>query len=315
MQIIGIDELRPLLHRGKVIHAVRQALIWQAQGKVQSPLPGQLLFRQPPGDCHIKYGHVAGSMHFAIKVATGFYENPKLGLPSNHGLVLVFDATTGAPALMFKDDGWLTAWRTAAAAAIAAATLAPTNVTAIGVLGTGLQASLALEWLPDTLGDKPFVVWGRDHAKARALADQASSAGRQAIAVERIDHLLERCNVVVTTTPSAAPLFTAEQVQPGTHLVGLGADSPGKQELPAEIFRRAAFILTDDHAQCLDHGDFGMAVRAKAVAEDADIMLGHILDGTATATRLANSITVVDLTGIAAEDIAIAGLFSEMLRV
>ena len=315
MQIIDIDQLRPLLHRGRVIEAVRQALIWQAQGKVQSPLPGQLVFRQPPGDCHIKYGHVTGSRHFAIKVATGFYDNPKLGLPSNHGLVLVFDALTGVPTLLLKDDGWLTAWRTAAATAVAASTLGPAEVTSVGVVGTGLQASLALEWLPDTLGDKPFVVWGRDYAKAIALAAHASSAGRRAIAVEHVAELLEHCNVVVTATPSATPLFTADQVRPGTHIVALGADSPGKQELPTELFRLASVILTDDHAQCLDHGEFGTAVRAKAVADNADVMLGHVLAGTVKLTRHPSSITVVDLTGIAAEDIAIAGVFSELLKV
>ena len=315
MQIIEVDELKPLLHRGKVIEAVRQALIWQAQGKVQSPLPGQLLFREPPGDCHIKYGHVAGGSHFAIKVASGFYDNPKLGLPSNQGLVLVFDSRTGVPALLLKDDGWLTAWRTAAATAVAASTLGPAEVTTVGIIGTGLQASLALEWLPDTLGDKPFVVWGRDHAKAVSLAGEASSAGRRAIAVEQVAELLERCNVVVTATPSVTPLFTAEQVRPGTHIVALGADSPGKQELPSELFRLASVIMTDDHAQCLDHGDFGAAVRANAVADNADVMLGHVLAGTVKLTRRASSITVVDLTGIAAEDIAIAGVFSELLKV
>jgi len=315
MQIIEINELRPLLHHGKVIDAVRQALIWQAQAKVQSPLPGQLLFRQPPGDCHIKYGHVAGASHFAIKVATGFYDNPKLGLPSNQGLVLVFDAHTGVPTSLLKDDGWLTAWRTAAATAVAASTLGPAEVTMVGVIGTGLQASLALEWLPDTLGDKPFVVWGRDHAKAVALAADASSAGQRAIAVEHVAELLEHCNVVITATPSTMPLFTADQIQPGTHIVALGADSPGKQELPTELFRLASVILTDDHAQCLDHGDFGTAVRAKVVADNADIMLGHVLAGTVKLTRHPSSITVVDLTGIAAEDIAIAGVFSELLKV
>jgi len=174
---------------------------------------------------------------------------------------------------------------------------------------------LALEWLPDTLGDKPFVVWGRDYAKAVALAAQASSAGRRAIAVAHVAELLERCNVVVTATPSATPLFSADQVRPGTHVVALGADGPGKQELPAELFRRAAIILTDDHAQCLDHGDFGTAVRAQAVAENADVMLGQVLAGSVKLARHPNSISLVDLTGIAAEDIAIAGVFSELLRV
>jgi len=67
--VIGIDELRPLLNRSRVLAAIRQALIWQAEGNVQSPLPGQLLFDKPHGDCHIKFGHVAGSRTFAIKVA------------------------------------------------------------------------------------------------------------------------------------------------------------------------------------------------------------------------------------------------------
>ncbi len=311
--IVGIEELRPLLDRQQVLAAVRQALIWQAEGKVQSPLPGQLLFKEPHGDCHIKYGHVAGSATFAIKVATGFYGNPARGLPANHGLVLIFDAGTGAPKALLKDDGWLTAWRTAAATAIAAATLAPAEAGAIGVIGTGLQASLALEWLPDTLGDRPCLVWGRDLAKATRLAARAANAARPVTPVARIEELLERCNIIVTATPSAVALFAADGVRPGTHLVAVGADSPGKQELPTALFRCAAHVLVDDLAQCLDHGDFGTAVRAGAIDAGAGLLLGAVLNGTALPKRAPADITIVDLTGIAVEDIAIAGLFSELL--
>jgi ornithine cyclodeaminase len=311
--VIGIDELRPLLNRSRVLAAIRQALIWQAEGNVQSPLPGQLLFDKPHGDCHIKFGHVAGSRTFAIKVATGFYENAKRGLPVNHGLILIFDPETGAPAVLLKDDGWLTAWRTAAATAIAAATLAPADIHEIGIIGTGLQASLAIEWLPDTLGDHPFVVWGRSAAKVKALVDSAASIGRRVVAVERVEEVLARCNVLVTATPSTSPLFGADLVRSGAHVIGVGADSPGKQELPVELFTRAAHVLTDDHAQCLDHGDFGVAVRAGAVRPDVDVMLGMLLSGTVRRSRAPGDITIVDLTGIVVEDIAIAGLFSELL--
>jgi ornithine cyclodeaminase len=314
LDIVGIDALRPLLDRGRVIAAVRQALIWQSEGKVQSPLPGQLLFAEPHGDCHIKYGHVAGSPTFAIKVATGFYDNPRLGLPVNHGLILVFDALTGAPRVLIKDDGWLTAWRTAAATAIAAATLAPATIREVGVVGTGLQASLALEWLPETLGGRSCVVWGRSAAKAAALAATLGGAGRRVRAVSGLDELLQACDIVVTTTPAEAALFAAARVRPGMHFVGVGADSPGKQELPAGLFARAAHVLTDDHAQCLDHGDFGAAVRAGAVSDTADVMLGSVLSGAIALTRRPGDVTVVDLTGIAVEDIAIADLFSDLLR-
>ena len=313
LRTISLDRIRPLLDRRKVIDAVRAALIWQAQGRVQSPLPGQLLFSQPPGDCHIKFGHVQGRSTFTIKVATGFYENPAVGLPVNHGLVLVFDAATGAPRVLFDDEGWLTAWRTAAAAAIAAHVAAPATPTPIGVVGTGLQANLAIEWMPETLGARSFVVWGRTLEKAKRMAKEHTAAGRDVRAVARLDDLFEACRLVVTATPSTEPLFTAEQIRPGTHLVALGADSPGKQELPAAAFARAAHIYTDDSTQCVDHGDLGAAVRASVVGDDCDVMIGHVLSGHPTGRRRPNDITIADLTGIAAEDIAIAGLFSDLL--
>ncbi|MBS0393104.1 MAG: ornithine cyclodeaminase [Proteobacteria bacterium] len=312
LDIVGIERLRPLLDRRRVLAAVRDALVWQSQGLVQSPLPGQLQFREPPGDCHIKFGHVAGADTFAVKIATGFYENAARGLPSNHGLVLVFDARTGAPRVLLQDEGWLTAWRTAAATALAAQVLAPATG-AIGVVGTGLQASLALEWLPETLGDRPCLVWGRDAGRAVALAAAASRAGRAVVAVASLEELLERSGVVVTATPSSAPLFPAGSVRPGTHLVALGADSPGKQELPTDLFAGAAHVLVDDLAQALDHGDFGAAVRAGSVAAERAVPLGAVLSGRVRLQRARDDISIVDLTGIAAEDIAIAALFCQLL--
>lgn len=311
--IVGIDELRPLLDRRKVIDAVRKALILQAEGRVQSPPPGHLLFERPHGDCHVKFGHVAGSRLFAVKVATGFYDNPKIGLPVNNGLILVLDANTGVPRVIFEDDGWLTAWRTAAATTLAAAALAPREIEEIGIVGTGLQARLAIEWLPEMLGDRPFAVWGRNERKTRAFASEFTGHGKDIRPVSTAEELLSRCNLVITATPSQVALFDSDLVRPGTHLVGVGADGPGKQELPVELFSRTAHITTDDHAQCLDHGDFGCAVRAGVVAENSDVMLGDLLSGRVAPSRRAEDITIADLTGIAAEDVAMAELFESAL--
>jgi len=314
-RMIGIDSVLPVLDRCEVIAAVRSALIWHADGSVQSPAPGQLLFTEPPGDCHIKFGHVTGSSSFVVKIASGFYRNAALGLPVNNGMVVVIDARTGAPQVLFKDDGWLTAWRTAAAAAISAAILAPHPIKEIGVLGTGLQASLALEWLPETLGPQRFVVWGRSDTKARELADAAVSRGTRAATVARIEEIFDRCNIVITTTPASMPLFSSDLVQAGTHLVGIGADGPNKQELPAELFARASCVLVDDRAQCLAHGDFGAAVRSGAIESYAAVMIGDILAGRISVARSPKDITIVDLTGLAVQDIAIANLFLQLLGV
>jgi ornithine cyclodeaminase len=311
IEIVDIDRLRPHMDMPKIIIAVREALIQQAEGKVQSPLPGQLLFDEPRGDCHIKYGHVAGAARFAIKIATGFYDNPKLGLPVNHGLILIMNAKTGAPEVILKDDGWLTAWRTAAATALAAQALAPKNISAIGVIGTGLQAGLAAKWVCHLLGPHPIRVLGRTLKKSVTFAANLSANDASAVATSK--DLFAQCNLVITATPSDTALFEANIVNPGTHLVAIGADSPGKQELPTALFARAKHILADDLAQSLDHGDFGTAVRSGSVAAEKAILLGHVLSGRTVIQRGVDDVTIADLTGIAAEDIAIANYFSEAL--
>lgn len=88
----------------------------------------------------------------------------------------------------------------------------------------------------------------------------------------------------------------------------IAADNPGKQELDAALFARAAVIMVDDHGQCVHHGDLGHAVRGGLVAEDADIALGAVLAGERPGRTSETDITIVDLTGIAAEDMAVAGL-------
>ena len=314
IEVIDAAALHPLLDRRAVLEVVRAALIAHARGQVQSPLPGQLLFPQAHGDCHIKFCAATGAARFIVKVATGFYENPRRGLPVNNGLVAIFDAATGAPSVIFAEEGWLTAWRTAAATALAAQALAPPAISAIGLIGTGLQASLATEWLPETLGAHELIVHGRNPDKAEQLAARVRSRGGQARRARDVAEVLAAANVVVTATCSERPLFSVQQVSRGTHLVALGADGPGKQELPHGLFAQASVVATDDHEQCLRFGELGTAVREGAYPEDRAVLLGHLLSGEVRVGRGDQDITIADLTGIAAEDLAIAELFARRLE-
>jgi ornithine cyclodeaminase len=119
--------------------------------------------------------------------------------------------------------------------------------------------------------------------------------------------------VAISCTPSAAPIISDAMVRPGTHIVALGADSPGKVELDPQLVARADRIATDDHAQCLDHGDFGFAVRAGFLAEDADLSFGEVLAGTVQLRRRETDVTIIDLTGLPAQDVAITSLACEKL--
>lgn len=294
------------------MRAVRDALIRHAQGQVVSPSPGQLLFSDPPGDCHIKYGRFIDGPYFVIKIATGFYMNPSKGLSTNNGMVLVFDAQTGETKAILQDEGWLTSWRTAAAGALAAVAGAPAQISGLGVIGTGHQAELQALWSAAALGIESVTVWGRKPELAARLADRLRSVGQKASAVSTVKEVFDRCNVVVSCTPSAEAIIPSSVVRAGTHLVAIGADSPGKQELDPLIFRRARVVMVDDLRQCADHGDLSYALRESMIATDDVVLLGSVLAGLVPGRHTEEDITLVDLTGVAAQDIAIATLAVDM---
>ncbi|RED52197.1 ornithine cyclodeaminase [Aestuariispira insulae] len=308
LAVIPKDRITAVLREKDILEATRQALIAQAEGHVKAPPPGQLMFEAANGDCHIKYGAIQGADTFAIKVATGFYDNPGQGLPVTCGLILVMDARTGRPLLLLDDEGWLTNMRTAAAGALAAHAAAPAQISALGIIGAGEQAYLQARWTARLMGIENIHVWARRPEQAGALSQQLSQEGFQAKASPNTADLLQSCNLVITCTPAKAPLFPASEVRPGSHIVAMGADSPGKQELDPTLFARADTVLCDSLDQCLDHGDFGHAVRAGHVPETKATELGHILSRQTAGRTAPDQITIADLTGLAAQDIAMADL-------
>jgi len=308
LPVIPLETIQASLTEAEILDAVKGALIAQARGEVNSPPPGMLMLSDPKGECHIKYGHLDGNDTFVIKIACGFYDNPKMGLSANSGLMLVLDARTGVPVCILDDKGWLTNARTAAAGALAARAGAPSNVTTVGIVGTGEQAELQAKWTCRLLGITSVTVFGRTASHVRDYVERMQRDGFSVTVAPDIPSLMKSCNLVITTTPSTAALIMAGDVRPGTHIVAMGADNPGKQELDAALFARAAVIMVDDHDQCVHHGDLGHAVRGGLVPENADIALGAVLAGERPGRTSETDITIADLTGIAAEDMAVAGL-------
>jgi ornithine cyclodeaminase len=285
-----------------VIAAVEAGFLAFSRHEVISPGSGSLLFPNPPGDAHIRYGYLKGAPTFVVKVASSFYDNPKLGLPSSNGLMLVFDARTGATKAILLDEGYLTDLRTAAAGAVAARYLAPKRVSSIGIVGAGIQARMQLDLLRHVTDCRQAVVWARDPAKAREFKVE----GFDVAVTDSVGDVLKRCNLVVTTTPSSQALLLAKDLRPGTHITAVGADQLGKQELDPQIFARADIRAVDSRVQCFDHGDSAFALKAGLVAEHQFIEIGEIVARPALGRKDEGQITVADLTGLAVQDIQIA---------
>ena len=118
----------------------------------------------------------------------------------------------------------------------------------------------------------------------------------------------------MTTTPSQSPLIFAADLKPGHHIVAMGSDSPGKIELDPAVLQRADVILTDDYEQCLHHGEFGHAVRAGLIKDGKGISFGEILLNPSILRLNEKSISVVDLTGLGAQDLAISSMVYDKIR-
>ena len=300
LRVVGPDAIRAMATPDLVIPAVRQALIDHARGRVTSPPPGHLSFTDPPGDCHIKFGRAQASDLFVIKVATGFYDNPRRGLASSNGLMLVLSAQTGAPLALLADEGWLTDTRTAAAGALAVEACMPGGAEVLGVLGAGTQAALQARWIGAHNRLATVVIWSRALSAAQRLAGELQAAGLNATAVDSPAQVAARSDVLVTCTPARAPLLQVSELGRVRLIIAMGADTPGKRELDPALIDRADRIVCDDIANCLDHGE----IQGRDIPASKLETLGSRLDNPRnTSARL----VVVDLTGLPAQDIAVAG--------
>lgn len=315
MHVFSREQIETVLASIDLIPLIEEGFVAYSDGRAVIPPVGELTFEQPPGDVHIKYGYIKGGEYYVIKIASGFYENPKRDLPSSDGLMLLFRQETGESVAVLLDQGLLTDIRTAAAGAIAAKYLAPKNVGRIGIMGTGTQARLQLEYLRGIVDCNRAVVWGRGDEQLRRFKDDMARQGFEIQTTRQAGDVGESCNLIVTTTPATAPLLLVDQINCGTHITAMGSDTPGKQELDAGILARADVVIADSKSQCLIRGEIANAVEAGLLGEDEFDELGSVIAGNAPGRTSDEQITVADLTGVAVQDMQIAkAVYEELLE-
>ena len=246
-----------------------------------------------------------------IKIASGFYENPQLGLSSSDGLMLVFDQKTGQLAGILLDEGHLTNVRTAVAGAVVAKYLAPDKVHRIGIVGSGTQARLQLAYLKNVTACRDVLVWSRSPGELPPYQQEMSGQGFQVETTSQAADILRSCNLVVTTTPATEPILQVGDLQAGTHITAVGSDTPEKQELEAAILARADLVVADSIPQCLARGEIYQAIKAGQLVKEQLVELGDIIVGKSAGRTSEDQITVADLTGVAVQDIQIASMVYE----
>ncbi|MFT7287316.1 MAG: ornithine cyclodeaminase [Halieaceae bacterium] len=292
----------------EALECIAQGFLALAAGGVVMPPILSLPVAAANGEIDVKSAYIPGLGSIAVKVSTGFYNNPLLGLPSSSGLMVLLSAATGQPEAVLLDNGYLTDLRTAAAGALAARVLSREDASTVCVVGTGIQARLQLQALLLVRPIQRVVFWGRDHQKALAAAAEVQDAlALQACAEREIHKAIAQADIVVTATPSTSPLLKAEWLRPGMHVTAVGADGHGKCELEPACLVRADLYVPDRLAQTRIRGELAAAIAVGRVSEQAKFPeLGAVLAGSAPGRTAAQQITIADLTGTGAQDTAIA---------
>jgi ornithine cyclodeaminase len=299
--------------------AVERAFRLYAKGEAELPNVIHLDVPEYRGEIHIKAGYLHGGEYYALKAASGFPGNPALGLSTGNGMVIVFDARTGAPSAILLDNGYITDLRTAAAGAVAAKYLAREKVVTVAIVGTGIQARLQ----PRVLGlVRPFRalrIWGRRPEAAAQCAreleeTQALPSGCVTAVAGSVEAAVRDADIVITVTASHTPLVRAEWLARGALVIAVGSDGADKQEVDVGVLHAATRVVADSLPQCRRIGEIHHALDAGILDETHVTELGRIVNGAAPGRLGHDELIVCDLTGVGVQDVAAASLVVQRAR-
>ena len=308
-----LDQIKQVVAKLDVTKYIEEGFVAYSQGRVVVPPVGELIFENPPGDVHIKYGYIKDDDYFAIKIASGFYENFKIDLPASDGLILLFSQRDGTLASILLDECYLTNVRTAVAGQVVAKYMAPSKIGCIGVFGTGAQGRMQVEYLKPVIDCRDIIVWGLPQDNFGTYKRDMEKLGYTVQTTLDAGEVTEKCRLIITATPSKTPLIDVKQIKPGTHITAMGSDTHQKQELDSKILQSADIVVADSIEQCLSRGEISKALQAGLVKKEDLIELGDVIAGRQPGRTSDEQITVADLTGVAVQDIQIAKAVHEAL--
>lgn len=289
--------------------AVAEGFTRLAEGRAFAPPVVCMLFPEHNGEVDIKTASIEGLDSFAVKVASGFFDNPRKGLPYGGGMMILMSAETGFLQALLADNGYLTDLRTGLAGAIAAAHLAPQTVTTAGVIGSGTQARYQIRGLKLVRDFARLVVYGVINDEVQRYAEEMErELGVTVTVAATPESVVRESEFVVTTTPAREPYLEAQWLQPGVHVTCMGADMEDKQELQADCFGLADVVACDRISQCRVIGELHHALDAGAIDETEVVEVGELTGGRRPGRRSDDQITICDLTGVGVQDTAIARL-------
>ncbi|HEX6626763.1 MAG TPA: ornithine cyclodeaminase family protein [Gemmatimonadaceae bacterium] len=311
MLVLDGQQVRQLLDMLDCIDAVERAFRNRAMGSVaRSAVAGVEL---PTGKLHAKLATLDLARRYAVaKVNANLPGNPgERGLPSIQGVALLFDAATGTP-LAAMDSGPLTSIRTAATSAVAARWLALPNAFCLAMIGCGIQARAHVSAMLHVRPIRQIRAFDANRTTAEEFCREMKTIHNlECQAFEDSPTAARSSQIVVTSTPSQRPILDDGDVEAGTFIAAVGADSEHKQEISVSLLRSAE-VIVDDIDQCTKIGDLHHAITAGVVTPaDVRASLDQVVSQQVRGRLDNREIIIFDSTGVAIEDAAAAAVVYE----
>ena len=155
---------------------------------------------------------------------------------------------------------------------------------------------------------KAYIYDISEDAVKKFIAEMGPKLNLEIIPAASPDELM-KCDILVTATSSATPLFDGNKVKEGTHINGIGSHTPTARELDTAIVKRSKFVGDSREACFKEAGDIMIPVNAGEIPmEHFYAELGELITGKKPGRVNNNEITLFKSNGLAIQDAATAKL-------
>jgi len=310
VRIVTAEEIDRVLSYGALIDALREAF----RGQIEAPSRHHHTVPQPGADATLLIMPAWTNAippiqrYLGCKLVTVFPDNVAAGKPSVYGSYFLMSGETGEP-LAILDGRKLTAWRTAAASALAATFLARDDATHLLMVGAGALAPHLVRAHAAIRPLKRVTVWNRTRHRAVATAFGLATSGIEIEVVDDLEPAVREADIVSCATLASTPLIDGNWLKKGAHLDLVGGFTPKMREADDRAIKRAR-VFVDTRAGALkEAGDIVQPIRRKVLdRDDIEAELSELCDGTSKGRKTAGEITLFKSVGTAIEDLAAAVL-------
>lgn len=307
MRIVTADDLTGLLSYDALVDALASAF----QSDIAVPVRHHHTIPQPGADATLLLMPAwteEGERYLGCKVVTVFPANADAGKPSVYGQYLLMSGVTGEP-LALIDGRQLTAWRTAAASALAARYLARQDASHLVMIGAGALAPHLVRAHAAVRSIARVTLWNRTRGKAIALGFGLEVSGIKVEVTDDLEAAVRAADIVSCATLSAKPLIKGAWLKAGTHVDLVGGFTPKMREADDAAIRRARVFVDTRAGAMKEAGDIVGPLKRRIIKRsDIKADLFDLCRGKAKGRSSAKEITLFKSVGTAIEDLAAAML-------